>query len=98
MANFDFSNWGIEKALLRNIIVGFMLLLVAQMSAISLYFRSELDKAQGRIEALEDEYRRCMEAAAAKIEELKNEHIKGIEDVKKRQDVLDSHIKRGNKR
>lgn len=94
MANFDFSSWGIEKALLRNIIIGFILILLAQMSTLALYFRSELDKAQGRVDALELEYRACMEAAQAKIEELKNDHLRAIEKAAERQDKLERTIKR----
>lgn len=91
---FNFQNWGIEKALLKNIIVGFIMLLLAQMSAVAMYFRSELDKAQGRYEAMENEYRQCMEDASRKLEELKNEHIAAIEEAHQRQDELERRLQK----
>lgn len=92
MTQFDLSNWGISKELRRNIILAFLLVLLTQLSAVCLYFRTELDRAQGRYEAMQEEYRKCMEDATVKVESLKNEHIKAIQDAQARQDALERRL------
>lgn len=87
-----FNLWGLSKELRRNIIIGFILLLVATIVTLgNAYIAKEREK-----DALQRELVRCKGEAGEIIDRLRNDHINMLKDALERQQKIEEELRKAS--